>query len=57
MPELVILMIIILLVFGPDKLPEIGAGMGNAIRSFKSANRETGSIEKETDLLAQKDKT
>jgi len=39
-PELLIIMVIILIIFGAGKLPEIGAGMGNAIRNFKSATSE-----------------
>ena len=37
MPELIIILIIILIIFGAGKLPEIGAGMGKAIRNFKGA--------------------
>jgi sec-independent protein translocase protein TatA len=33
-PELIILMVIVLIIFGAGKLPEIGAGMGNAIKNF-----------------------
>ena len=40
MPELLIIMVIILIVFGAGKLPEIGAGMGKAIRNFKGATSE-----------------
>ena len=49
MPELIIILIIILIIFGAGKLPEIGAGMGKAIKNFKSA---TASAEKkETDKI------
>jgi len=40
MPELLIIMVIILIIFGAGKLPEIGAGMGKAIRNFKGATSE-----------------
>ena len=40
MPELLIILVIILIIFGAGKLPEIGAGMGKAIRNFKSATKE-----------------
>jgi sec-independent protein translocase protein TatA len=33
---------IALLVFGPKKLPELGKGLGESIRGFKSAMAETG---------------
>ena len=39
-PELIIIMVIILIVFGAGKLPEIGAGMGKAINNFKGATSE-----------------
>ncbi len=40
MPELIIIMVIILIIFGAGKLPEIGAGMGKAINNFKGATSE-----------------
>ena len=40
MPELIIILVIILIIFGAGKLPEIGAGMGKAIRNFKGAANE-----------------
>ena len=36
-PELIIVGIIALLIFGPKKLPDLGAGLGKAIRDFKGA--------------------
>ena len=35
--ELVIILIIALVVFGPSKLPQIGSGLGKAIRDFRKA--------------------
>ncbi|MDD2603278.1 MAG: twin-arginine translocase TatA/TatE family subunit [Desulfobacterales bacterium] len=40
MPELIIILVIILIIFGAGKLPEIGAGVGKAIKNFKSASAE-----------------
>ncbi len=40
MPELIIILVIILIIFGAGKLPEIGAGVGKAIKNFKSASNE-----------------
>jgi sec-independent protein translocase protein TatA len=37
MPELVIISVIALIVFGPAKLPEFGRSLGEAIRGFKKA--------------------
>ena len=39
MPELIIILVIILIIFGAGKLPEIGAGMGKAIKSFQIGDR------------------
>lgn len=38
--ELVILLVIVLVIFGPGKLPSIGSAIGNGIREFRSATRE-----------------
>ena len=40
MPELIIIVIIFFIIFGAGKLPEIGAGMGKAIKNFKGATSE-----------------
>lgn len=40
MPELIIIMIIILIIFGAGKLPEIGSGIGKGIKNFKKATSE-----------------
>ena len=37
MTELIIILVIILIIFGAGKLPEIGSGLGKAIRNFKGA--------------------
>jgi sec-independent protein translocase protein TatA len=41
MPELIIILIIILIIFGAGKLPEIGSGIGKGIRNFKKATNDT----------------
>ena len=40
LPELIIIGLIALLIFGPKKLPDLGAGLGKAIRDFKGAISE-----------------
>lgn len=52
MPELIIILVIILIIFGAGKLPEIGAGMGKAIKNFKSAT--SNSDDKEPEKLDDK---
>jgi sec-independent protein translocase protein TatA len=57
MPELLVILVIILIVFGAGKLPEIGAGMGKAIKNFKKAtnDQEDPAIPKQsTDRLDDK---
>lgn len=49
MPELIIILVIILIIFGAGKLPEIGGGVGKAIRNFRSATKE--SEKKEPDQI------
>ncbi len=40
LPELLVILAIALLVFGPRKLPDLARGLGQAIRGFKDAVRE-----------------
>jgi len=50
MPELIIILVIIVIIFGAGKLPEIGSGIGKGIRNFKDATKDqekTKEIEEE----------
>jgi len=38
--ELIIILVIILIVFGVGKLPEVGRGLGKGIREFKNASKD-----------------
>ena len=38
-PELIVILFIIILIFGASRLPEIGRGLGKGIRNFKDATR------------------
>ncbi len=40
MPELVIILVIIMIIFGAGKLPEIGSGIGKGIKNFKKATKD-----------------
>lgn len=40
-PELVVILVVALVVFGPSKLPEFGKSLGEAIRGFKKASNDT----------------
>ncbi len=40
MPELLIILVIILIIFGAGKLPQIGEGLGKGIRNFKKSTKD-----------------
>ena len=40
LPELVIILVIVILIFGANRLPELGKGIGKGIRNFKDATKE-----------------
>lgn len=37
MPELLVILVIVILIFGVNKIPQLGKGLGEGIRNFKSA--------------------
>ena len=45
MQELLLILVVVLLIFGANKLPEIGGGLGRAIRNFRRASSEPDEIE------------
>ena len=45
-PELLIILGIVILIFGANRLPELGKGIGKAIRNFKDATNEGEAGEK-----------
>lgn len=47
--ELLIILIIVLIIFGPRKLPEVAEAFGKSIRVFKKAAREVHDEVKSTD--------
>lgn len=51
MPELIVILVIIVIIFGAGKLPEIGSGIGKGIKNFKEAtkNEEKDGIEDKKD--------
>ncbi|HKZ16375.1 MAG TPA: twin-arginine translocase TatA/TatE family subunit [Geobacteraceae bacterium] len=51
MPELIVILVIILVVFGAGKLPEIGSALGRGIKNFKRASEGKDEIE----IKAKKD--
>ena len=56
MPELVIILVIALIIFGPRKLPELGRSLGKSIGEFKKASNELRStLEDEIRVEEQRD--
>lgn len=47
-PELLIILGIVILIFGANKLPELGRGIGKGIRNFKDATRESEASEEKS---------
>ncbi|OPY89152.1 MAG: Sec-independent protein translocase protein TatA [Syntrophus sp. PtaU1.Bin208] len=45
MPELLVILVIILIIFGAGKLPEIGGAIGKGIKNFKKATNEPEEID------------
>ena len=56
MPELIVIFVIALIIFGPRKLPELGRTLGKSIQEFKKASNELRStIEEEIRLEEQRE--
>ena len=51
MQELLIILVLVLVIFGAKRLPEIGGGLGRAIRNFRQAASEPDEI----DITPKKD--
>ena len=52
-PELILVLVIALILFGPGKLPSVGSAIGNALREFKKASKELTN-ETNTDIKEEK---
>jgi len=40
LPEMLVILLIVILIFGANRLPEIGRGIGKGIRNFKDATKD-----------------
>ena len=49
-PELMIILVIIMIIFGAGKLPEIGSAFGNSIKNFKKSMKEADDIKDDLDI-------
>jgi sec-independent protein translocase protein TatA len=58
LPEMAVIMVVALLIFGPKKLPEIGRSLGKAMRGFQDASKEfQEEFQKEASQLQEAVKT
>ena len=58
MPELIIIFVIALVIFGPRKLPELGRSLGKSLAEFKKASNELrNTLEEEIRIEEQKEAT
>src|SRR5262245_33664158 len=56
MPELLIILVIALIIFGPRKLPELGRSLGKSLGEFKRASNELkNTLEEEVRIEEQKE--
>jgi sec-independent protein translocase protein TatA len=59
-PELIIILVIVIVIFGAGKLPEIGGALGKGIKEFRSAAKEiegaTKDVKDVTDMAKIEDK-
>lgn len=53
MMELVLILMIVLIIFGAGKLPQLGEGLGKAIKGFKKSVHEADAIEAEAQAQAE----
>ena len=51
--ELVLILVIVMIIFGAGKLPQLGEGLGKAIKGFKKSVHEADAIEAEAETQAQ----
>jgi len=52
--ELILILVIVLIIFGAGKLPQLGEGFGKAIKGFKKSVNEADAIESEAQASQQK---
>ncbi len=52
--HLILILLIVLIIFGPGKLPELGEGLGKSIKEFKKAMREESSKSTAVDAKEEK---
>ncbi len=54
MPELIVILVIVVIIFGGSRLPQLGEGLGKAIRGFKKGISEGTDAEKDAGKKEEK---
>jgi sec-independent protein translocase protein TatA len=54
MPELIVILVIIMIIFGANKLPQMGSGLANGIRNFKKGMDEKEDAEAAPKKIGEK---
>jgi sec-independent protein translocase protein TatA len=49
MPEMIVILVIVLVIFGGSRLPQLGEGLGKAIKGFKKGISDSGDTTKDSD--------
>jgi len=56
MPELIVILIIVLVIFGANRLPQLGEGLGKAIKGFKKGISDSPAQDSNTDATKKENK-
>lgn len=51
MPELIIILVVALLIFGPKRLPEMGSSIGRSIKEFRKGMSEINPLNTKEDIM------
>ncbi len=54
LPEILIILVVVLLIFGPKRLPELSKGLGQSVREFRKGIKD---IKEDIEMEANKDET
>jgi sec-independent protein translocase protein TatA len=52
LPELLVILVIVIIIFGANRLPELGKGIGSAIKNFKNATTDPDDVAASTSASA-----
>jgi sec-independent protein translocase protein TatA len=52
--ELIIILILVLVIFGAGKLPQVGGALGKGLRNFKDGVKDADNVEEESEKIEEK---